>query len=129
MRKIAPLILLALVVPMLLGACSGGTQPAAKAVEDYVNALVAKNADRLSALSCANWESSALTEMDSFQAVQIRLEGLACTVSGTDGANTLVSCQGKIIASYNNEDQTFDLSLRTYQVVQQGGNYLVCGYK
>jgi hypothetical protein len=129
MRKSAPVFVLAILAPLILTACAAGSQPAARAVEDYVKALVAKNADRLSALSCADWESSALTELDSFQAVQIRLEGLACKVSGSDGANTLVTCQGKIIASYNNEDQTIDLAVRTYEVVQQGGDYLVCGYK
>jgi hypothetical protein len=130
MRKLAPVFVLLILVPLIITACSGSTKPAAaRAAEDYINALVAKNSDRLSALSCANWESSALTELDSFQAVQIRLDGLACSVSGSDGANTLVTCQGKIIATYNNEDQTIDLSVRTYEVVQQGGDYLVCGYK
>jgi hypothetical protein len=33
------------------------------------------------------------------------------------------------MATYNGEDQALDLSVRTYQVVQQGGEYLVCGYK
>ena len=37
--------------------------------------------------------------------------------------------QGKIIATYNNEDQVLDISVRTYQVVQQGGESLVCGYR
>ena len=114
---------------MLLSACSGGTKSAAVAVEDYIRALVAKDAARLSALSCADWEQMAQTELDSFQAVQVRLDGLACSVIGNEGSTTLVTCQGKIIASYNNEDQTIDLSVRTYQVVHQGGDYLVCGYR
>ena len=46
---------------------------------------------------------------------------------GTDGDTALVNCTGKIIASYNNEDQELDLSVRTYQVVQEGGDWLVCG--
>jgi hypothetical protein len=117
------------VLALLISACGKAVNPAAKAVEDYLTALVGKNSDRLSALSCADWESNALLEFDSLQAVTTRLEGLSCSVSGTDGTTTDVVCQGKIIASYNNEDQTLDLSVRTYQVVQQGGNYLVCGYK
>jgi hypothetical protein len=129
MRKIALGTTLASLILTLLSACGGGSQPAASTVEDYIRALVAKDANRLSTLSCADWESTALTELDSFQAVQIRLEGLACSVSGSDGGTSLVTCKGKIIASYNNEDQTIDLSVRTYQVVQQEGNYLVCGYR
>jgi hypothetical protein len=129
MRKIALETTLVSLILTLLSACGGGSQPAASTVEDYIRALVAKDANRLSTLSCADWESTALTELDSFQAVQIRLEGLACSVSGSDGGTALVTCKGKIIASYNNEDQTIDLSVRTYQVVQQEGNYLVCGYR
>jgi len=129
MKKFAPAILLLAILAMLVSACGSGKSPAVRAVEDYLNALVAKDGTKLSALSCADWEASALLELDSLQAVNTRLEGLACTVSGTDGSTTLVSCQGKIIATYNNEDQALDLSVRTYQVVQQGGESLVCGYR
>jgi hypothetical protein len=98
-------------------------------MEDYLYALVAKDATRLSTLSCVDWAQSAAVEMDSFQAVTASLEGLSCEVTGTDGAFTLVTCQGNIVTSYNGETQQFDLSLRTYQVVEQGGETLVCGYR
>ncbi len=129
MRKFAPIVLLMCIAALLFSACGQATDPAAKAVEDYLTALVNKDADAISALSCADWESNALLELDSLQAVATRLENLACTVAGTDGATTQVNCQGKILATYNNEDQELDLSVRTYDVVQQGGEYLVCGYK
>lgn len=118
---------------LLLSACGAGntssTDPAARAVEQYLAALAEKNADRLSALSCAAWETDAMMELDSIQAVQTRLEGLQCKTTGQDGATRLVQCQGKLIATYGTEDQAIDLSLRTYQVVQQGSDYLVCGYR
>jgi hypothetical protein len=117
------------IVALLFSACGKAPDPAVKAVEDYLTALVNKNASTLSTLSCADWESNALLELDSLQAVTTRLENLACTTTGSDGTTTQVNCQGKIIATYNNEDQELDLSVRTYQVVQQGGEYLVCGYK
>ncbi|MFN3741659.1 MAG: hypothetical protein ACK4VW_03175 [Anaerolineales bacterium] len=116
----------------LLSACgqsSSAADPAARAVEQYVTALVEKNAERLSALSCADWEGSALMELDSFQAVQTRLEGLQCQTVSTEGTTSLVQCQGKIIATYGNEEQSLDLSLRAYQVIQQGSDHLVCGYR
>jgi hypothetical protein len=114
---------------ILLPACGSNTpsSPAVGAVESYIHAIVDNNESKLSALSCADWESQALIELDSFQAVKTSLEGLSCQLSGTDGANTLVKCQGKIIASYNGENQELDLSTRIYQVVQQGGDWLVCG--
>jgi hypothetical protein len=100
---------------------------ASAAVEGYINALVEKNADQLSTLSCADWEPTALTELDSFQAVTTRLENLDCQQTGTDGDKALVLCEGKIIATYGNEDQEIDLSARTYVLVNQGGEWLVCG--
>jgi hypothetical protein len=129
MHKLASMVLGVCIVALLISACGKAQDPAVKAVEDYVNALVNKDPNALSALSCADWESNALLELDSLQAVTTRLEDLACTTTATEGNNSQVSCQGKIIATYNNEDQQLDLSVRVYQVVQQGGDYLVCGYK
>lgn len=128
MRKILLALMITAVASFLLAACSSSsTDASAKAVEDYLNALVTKDADRLPTLVCGDWEEDALIELDSFQAVTARLEGLACEQTGTDGDTALVLCKGKIIASYNNEDQELDLSVRTYQVVQEGGDWLVCG--
>lgn len=128
MRKFTLILFILLMVTPLLAACAATNDDApARAVEDYLNALVAKDADRLSTLSCGEWEDDALLELDSFQAVTARLEGLACEQIGTDGATALVLCNGKIVATYNDEDQELDLSVRTYQVVQEGGEWLVCG--
>lgn len=127
MRKVF-LILILVILTNLLSACASKRDDApAKAVEDYLNALVAKDSDRLTTLSCGDWEDDALLELDSFQAVTTKLDGLTCSQTGTDGNTTLVLCTGKIIATYNNEDQELDLSTRTYQVVQQDGDWLVCG--
>ncbi len=128
MHKFFSVIWMGLAV-IWLSACANAEKPAARAVEDYIRALVAKDANQLSALSCAAWEPSAQTELSSLQAVKAQLQGLVCTVSGTDGTTTLVTCKGKIIVTYNNENQGLDLSSRTYQVVQQGGEYLMCGYR
>jgi hypothetical protein len=130
MRKVTLAVILFCVLTVLLSACGGKTaDPAAKAVVDYLNALVAKDSTKLSALSCKDWESNALMELDSLQAVKTRLEGLTCKSAGANGTTTLVNCQGKLLATYNGEDQTLDIAARTYQVEQQGGEYLVCGYK
>ena len=125
MRKFFILITLA----FILSACGSSKDPAARAVEDYLTALSGKDVNTLTVLSCADWESGALLEYDSLQAVDTRLEGLSCAPSGQDGDTSLVQCQGKLLATYNGEDQEFDLSVRTYEVVQQGGDSLVCGYR
>jgi hypothetical protein len=98
-----------------------------QAVENYLTALVEKDANRLATLACSEWEEQALLELDSFQAVETRLEGLTCEQTGTDGETALVLCNGSIIATYDAEDQQLDLAVRTYQVVQEGGEWLVCG--
>ncbi len=121
-------LFLTITFTLLLAACSASnTDAPVNAVENYLNALVNKDADRLSTLVCGAWEEDALIELDSFQAVTTRLEGLACEQTGTDGSTALVHCNGKIIASYDTEDQEIDLSVRTYQVTQEGGDWLVCG--
>ena len=114
---------------ILLSDCGSNTKSnaAAETVEAYVHAIVENDASKLSALSCADWESQALIELDSLQAVTSTLDGFSCQQSGTDGETALVSCAGKMILSYNGENQELDLSTRTYQVVQQGGDWLVCG--
>jgi outer membrane lipoprotein-sorting protein len=122
------LILFGLFTILALSACASNNANApAQAVEDYLTALVEKDANRLTTLSCGEWEDAALLELDSFQAVSTRLEGLACEQTGTDGDTALVLCNGSIVATYNDEDQQLDLSVRTYQVVQEGGEWLVCG--
>jgi hypothetical protein len=127
-RKVFLILILVMVANLLLSACTSKSNDApAKAVENYLNALVAKDVDRLTTLSCSDWEDDALLELDSFQAVTTRLDGMACSQTDTDGDTALVLCKGKIIATYGNEDQEMDLSTRTYQVVQEGGDWLVCG--
>jgi len=128
MKNKLPFIFIFFFLGLGLAACGpvqGNGAP--KAAESYIQALVNKNADQLSALSCADWEPTALTELDSFQAVTTKLDNLSCKQSGTDGDKALVLCQGKIIATYNNENQEIDLSARTYVIVNQGGEWLVCG--
>jgi len=131
MRKFGTVIVLvSLLLTLVLSACGGkAADPAARAVENYLNALVNKDSTKLSALSCAEWESNALMELDSLQAVTASLDGVTCTTSSASGTTSDVKCQGKILYTYNNENQTLDLSALTYQVTQQGGEYLVCGQK
>lgn len=130
MRTFSLTVLVITLTTLALTACASNNESApAKAVEDYLNALVAKDADRLATLSCGEWEDDALLELDSFQAVTARLEGVACEQTGTDGNTALVLCNGQIIATYDTEDQEIDLSVRTYEVVQEGGEWLVCGVR
>ena len=127
MRKFLLILSIVLCANVLLTACTSNANAPVNAVANYLNALVEKDADRIPTLVCGAWEDDALIELDSFQAVTARLEGLACEQTGTDGNIALVHCNGSIIATYGTEDQEIDLSVRTYEVTQEGGDWLVCG--
>ncbi len=115
---------------ILTAACSNGAQNSPTgAVLSYLQALVDRDGARLAALSCPDWEAAAQLELESFAAVTVTLEEASCQESGADGETTLVSCTGKIVANYGNEVLELDLAERTYQVVQQGGDWLMCGYR
>ena len=121
------LMFIVLTIPLLSACAPDSDNASAKAVEDYLTALVEKDANRLSTLSCGEWEDDALLELDSIQNVKARLEGMSCEQTGTEGDAALVHCNGKIILTYTNEDQEIDLDARTFEVVQEAGEWLVCG--
>ena len=127
MRKFV-LLSFVILVSVSLAACGASNSGApAKAVEDYWNVIVSKDADRLPTLVCGDWEEDALTVLDSLQAVTARLENFSCSQTGTDGDMALVNCTGNMVLTYDTEDQQIDLSVFTYEVIEEGGDWLVCG--
>ena len=122
--------ILVLVVMLLtmLSACTDGGSPEA-AVEKYLESLIA--GDQVGAInaSCADWEAQARAEAASFDSVEARLEGVSCSVSGESGEISLVSCQGAIIATYGVEDTELPLEGRSYQIIEEGGEWRMCGYQ
>lgn|GEM_PF-934042 len=113
---------------LFLSACAASKDPSARAVEELLQALVRRDEARYSALTCPSYEQSALVEYDSFGLVTADLKDVSCRQTGVDGSTALVHCTGSIEATYGNEVQSFDLSLRTYHVSLLGGDWLVCGY-
>lgn len=130
MRKMTVVLLILFIATLALTACGTSTDSGAgKAAEAYLNALVSGDADRMSALSCASWEENALLELDSFMAVEATLQDLSCSQTGSDGDVALVTCEGKIMTTYNEEKTEIDLNTRTYEMTQSGGEWLICGYR
>ncbi len=127
MRRITLVFVLGMALLLVLSACASADL-AAQSVQDYYQALVSGDMDRAVALSCADWEFDAQMEVDSFQAVDASLDGFTCEQTGTEGDMALVTCAGQIVMSYDGEDQYLDLSGQTYQVLDQGGDWLFCGY-
>ena len=114
---------------LLLSACSGNASEAApSAVIGYLEALVAMDENGMINYSCAAWEEQARLEFKSFAAVKANLESPSCQVSGEGEGYTPVSCTGKIIANYGAEDLEIDLADRIYKVIEDGGEWRMCGY-
>jgi hypothetical protein len=122
MKKLSLLLLLILV------SCSGSSDPAA-VVEEYFRALVGKDAAKAVTLSCADWEAGARTDVDTFAMYPAELQNIECRDAGTQNSVHLVACTGKAVLDYNGEKQEIDLAAREYVVVQEGGEWRMCGYQ
>jgi hypothetical protein len=129
MSKISKLLVGGLLFLIILTACSTRNTQPEQAVEAYLNAIVEAKIDKITTVSCAEWEEDAWLELDSFQGVEVSLVDMQCTQSGTDGDTALVTCSGHFLTSYDGEAMEIDLSTREYELVQQGGEWLVCGYR
>jgi hypothetical protein len=128
MKKRRLIIMTAIIGMLTITACSMKDQ-AGKTVELYLTALVNKDVEQMISLSCSEWEEGAIQQVDSFQAVKIRLEDLSCKETGTDGDYSLVTCSGSLVATYDAEEQIFPLDRQAYQVKPSDGDWLVCGIK
>lgn len=123
-------VALAFMMLLMISGCAangGESDNSAIALEAYQTAFAAKNTEQVSLLSCADWEDQALLEMDSFQAVETKLEGLSCTQTSIEDGIASAVCQGKIVTTYGDEQREFDLSTRTFKMVKESGEWLVCG--
>lgn len=127
MRRILILIGLGFLGAGLVG-CTPERTASSRAVEALLQALVQRDEARFTTLTCPEYEAQALVEYDSFGLVRAELNGVACAVTGGEGETSVVQCMGSIDATYGSEVRRFDLTARTYQVIQRGGDWLVCGY-
>lgn len=92
--------------------------------------MVAKDRDAFVKTFCAGYEADAMTEFDSFGAVEATLDGVSCQSAGTDGDATLVTCTGSIAVTYQGEDnKVLALEDNVYRAVQEGGDWKMCGYQ
>jgi hypothetical protein len=113
---------------LLLASCTAASDPAS-VVEAYFRALVDKDATKAVNLSCAAWEEGARTDADTFAMYPAVLENVACRDAGAESGGHRVTCTGKAVLDYNGEKQEVDLAARDYLVVQEGGQWRMCGYQ
>jgi len=125
------LIPLALLVTLILAACSSGNgaQDAAVVVEEYLQAQVNKDSNGMVNLSCSAWEEGALLEYQSLAALTISLEDMACQVEAQDEQSAQVTCDGKMVFNYGTEVLEVSLADKAYRVVFEGDEWRMCGYQ
>jgi hypothetical protein len=112
-----------------LSACVAAEDAPARAVEIYYLALVEKDQTRLLNQSCANWESNALLEFDSFISVETELVDFKCQSISEADNRAQVTCEGAISASYEGEVREFPFVQQTFIAVTEGGEWRMCGYE
>jgi hypothetical protein len=110
-------------------ACSQVGDEPARIVEIYYQALVDKAQARMLIYSCATWETTAILEYDSFISVKTDLVDFTCQSILQEDDFAYVTCEGAISASYDGEIRQFPLDEQTFSVVNQGGEWLMCGYE
>ena len=64
MSKISKILVSSLLLLLILSACAGSGSNPEQAVEAYLTAIVDADLDRITTLSCAEWEESAWLELD-----------------------------------------------------------------
>lgn len=123
------IIFLFILSSLILSACGASDSAgASQTVEAYITAIASKDEAGLVSNSCADYEDDATLLLDSLELVEVSLaDGVACQEVGNDGDTTLVNCNATLQMSYGGEPQTLDFSKITYEVVNENGNWLVCG--
>ena len=116
-------------VTLVVACQAGGGGAASQKVQSYLQARVQSDVDKMIGLSCASWEAQARVEAASFKSMKATLDNVACKEAGTDGAASLVACTGKIVTSYNGESRDWSVSDKQFKVVQDRGDWRMCGYK
>jgi hypothetical protein len=128
-KKIFSIIPLFFLLALLLLACSQVDDIPARTVELYYQALVDQDQARMLSNSCADWETSAILEYDGFTTVKTELVDFTCQSIQQEDNIAYVTCEGAISASYDGEIRQFPLDEQTFSVINQGGEWLMCGYE
>lgn len=119
-----------LVFIFFLSSCTGKTSYSADvAARNFIIALAEKNKPQVVALSCKEWEESAILEVDALLSVGAAVTGLKCQITEESGSEATVICSGSLDLTYNDEIRAIDLSRRTYALKNEDGQWRVCSYK
>lgn len=123
-------IILFVLITFLVSACAGqNSDDPSSATLQYLTALAEKDKNRMINLSCKSWEEQASLEADALLSVGAELNNVSCSTVGSEKDFQLVKCTGSLDLTYNDEIRSIDLSLRTYHMALENGQWRVCSYK
>ncbi len=128
MKRSVTLAIIAVLVGVLSLVACGQQDSPAQAIVSYLQYRSASDEAKVLAVSCKDWEGQARTEVASFQSMNAKLEGMACSPTGTNGQFTVVACTGKLITTYAGETRTRNLAERNFKTIQEEGRWKMCGY-
>lgn len=133
MKKYIILISVVLILSLTI-ACSSEkksekTAEEAAVVESFYNAIVNHDRDVIATIACADWEKNGKREVDAFAGTETELVDVACSVKESGAESALVSCTGKIAASYGTEITDFPIAERVHTVVKENGEWRICGFE
>ena len=98
-----------------MAACSAGGGDPADTVEKYIQAKADADSSKLSQLLCSEMESILERESHTFESVSgVHVKDMVCEQVGD---SQVVSCQGKIVATYGTEETEFPLA--SYRVLKK----------
>jgi hypothetical protein len=117
-------LLISTIMLLFLAGCKGEDRNNPKAVvEDYLRAKISRDTDTIQKLLCSEMETYLERETHTFETVSdARIDDLSCT---WEEAQSVVRCQGKIVASYGAEQTEFPLN--AYRVIEEDGQWKWCG--
>ncbi len=123
MTKVIKLLSSIVILTILASCGDGGAGDPAQTVEQYMQAKVDRDVDKIRALLCSDMEQFLDRESNTFATVSgATIEGMECTEEGDEG---VVRCKGKIVALYGTEEQEFPLV--SYQTINEAGEWKWCG--
>lgn len=111
----------------ILVACSGGQGDPAEVVQEYVQAKVDADSEKIRSLLCTEMEQFLERETRTFDSVSgVTIENMTCVLDENSGEEEgVVICEGDIVALYGTEETRFPLV--SYRVVLQDGEWKWCG--
>jgi len=122
------LLLMIILIVGFLSGCGKNQALASQSVEAYFQAIVEKDQDMLVSKVCASYEPNAMMDFNTFAIVKTSLDNFSCQTTGTNETGYEVKCQGSLQAEFGEELRIFELSNRTFQVIEENGNWLICGH-